>query len=225
MPTSQMDPFSICNLALANIGQEANIQSFEDDTEEARFCGQFYDPERRFLLQTVPWRFALKDVTLAELDDELSPTYDFIYQVPDDLLQPIQLYIEGTGSQTINRQQIYPTQFELIGDSIQSSRPATCLRYIHDFQNAAKFDTLFIDTLTWKIAAKLAMVLSGDMQLSSQAEQQYVRRLADAKARNASAARKPNILSRSLSRARFGAIGGTGSGVWEAFPAGSVIVG
>ena len=114
---------------------------------------------------------------------------------------------------------------ELIGDSIQSSRPATCLRYIHDFQNAAKFDTLFIDTLTWKIAAKLVMVLSGDMQLSSQAEQQYVRRLADAKARNASAARKPNILSRSLSRARFGAIGGTGSGFWEAFPAGSVIVG
>ncbi len=225
MPTSQMDAVSICNLALSNIGQDGNIQSFEDDTEEARFCGQFYDPERRTLLQTIPWRFSLKVVALAELDDELSPLYEHVYQIPDDMLQPIDLLREGEGNRFVNRRQVAPLEFELIGETIQASVSNLCLRYVADYQDASKFDTLFIDALTWKLSSKLAMVLSGDMNLSSQAEQQYIRKLGDAKARNASAARKPNDLSKSLARSRFGFPIGSSGEDWFAFPAGSVIAG
>ena len=63
--------YEICNLALAKVGQKA-ITSAQFTTpgtnEAARYCAAFYEPERDLLLESFPWKFAMRRVVY-DVDD------------------------------------------------------------------------------------------------------------------------------------------------------------
>ena len=63
--------YEICNLALAKVGNKA-ITSAQFTTpgtnEAARYCVAFYTPERDLLLESFPWKFAIRRV-IYDVDD------------------------------------------------------------------------------------------------------------------------------------------------------------
>lgn len=63
---------SICNLALSEIGNRAQmITSLEEDSAEANQCALWYDTLRKRLLRTAPWGFCRYQTNLAQLGDLL----------------------------------------------------------------------------------------------------------------------------------------------------------
>jgi hypothetical protein len=55
----------ICNLALAHLGDTANIASLLESSVQAQLCAQFYPVARNALLEMSTWGFATRRVKLA----------------------------------------------------------------------------------------------------------------------------------------------------------------
>lgn len=71
------------------IGDE-EINSFSDDSRVAKYCGLKYTNLKHSLLQTLPWRFSIRQASLARVTGQ-DPLYDyqFVHQLPTDTLRVI----------------------------------------------------------------------------------------------------------------------------------------
>ncbi len=147
---------SICNKALLRVGQ-APIQSINEQSTEAAYCRQFFDDARKATLRGHAWSFATKVVQLAELGAETSYRYEHVYQKPADCLAIIEVLPDGT---------VYPdyqkVEFEVIGQTIQTNDYSAWVKYVYNESDTTKFDDLFVEALSYRLAADLAMPLSRD---------------------------------------------------------------
>lgn len=82
---------SICNEALLLIGAD-DINSFDDNTNEARLCKSVYQTTKETLYQYHPWRFSLmqKDLGGALNQDPLFK-WRYKFQLPVDMLRIVAL--------------------------------------------------------------------------------------------------------------------------------------
>lgn len=80
---------SICTSALLMIGAD-EIESFVDETREAKLCGQIYPTTKLKLLQSHPWRFSLGQEQLAQLSTIPKYEYNHAYQLPAGFLRVIE---------------------------------------------------------------------------------------------------------------------------------------
>lgn len=90
----------IANMALSYLGISTQIQSFDDQNEQAKACKFWYPICRDELLRMAPWSFAYTSVALAS-DASLAggsatlggtfafPGWPYAYQYPNDCLQAI----------------------------------------------------------------------------------------------------------------------------------------
>jgi hypothetical protein len=147
---------SICNKALLRVGQ-APIQSINEQSTEAAYCRQFFDDARKATLRGHAWSFATKVAQLAELSEETSYRYEHVYQKPADCLRVIEVLPDGT---------VYPdyekVEFEALGQTIQTDESTAWLKYVYNETDTARFDDLFVEALSYRLAADLAMPLSRD---------------------------------------------------------------
>jgi hypothetical protein len=81
---------SICTSALLMVGAD-EIESFVDETREAKLCAQIYPTTKTKLLQSFPWRFSLGQVQLAQLATTPLYEYDHAYQLPAGFLRIIEI--------------------------------------------------------------------------------------------------------------------------------------
>ena len=83
----------ICNLALARLGDEANIVSISppDQSAQAGYCARFYPMSLSAVLDEHNWGFNSKLVVLA-LTTNPSSLWDYCYEVPSDMISVIALY-------------------------------------------------------------------------------------------------------------------------------------
>lgn len=83
----------ICNLALARLGDEANIVSISppDQSAQAGYCARFYPMSLSAVLDEHNWGFISKIVTLAQATNP-SSLWDYCYETPSDMLSVIALY-------------------------------------------------------------------------------------------------------------------------------------
>lgn len=81
---------SICNLALANLGDTAIVSSITppDGSAQAQHCSRFYPIARNALLEMATWGFATKRTTLALLEND-SAQWLYAYGVPAQTLNLI----------------------------------------------------------------------------------------------------------------------------------------
>ncbi len=90
------------NQALSKIG-EIEIDSFGDESREARHANRTYETDRNAYLQSRVWKFATGQAILAKLEDTPLFGYQSAFQLPPDLLrldkineQAIRYEIRGT---------------------------------------------------------------------------------------------------------------------------------
>lgn len=165
-----MDKIEICNLALTRLGV-ANINHVEEATEAARACNQMYDVTRQIVLRKFPWPFATRRVELA-----LLPTapidYEYAYRVPTDAVT-IRQIIASNGKHISKRDKRYKILSDSAGRVIYAHLPLAAVEYTADIKDVSLFTVDFCDTLAWKLAAEIAMRLTGDINLVNNAINAY----------------------------------------------------
>lgn len=84
----------ICNLALARLGDEANVLSIDppDQSPQANYCAKFYPLSLQQVLDDNNWGFATKTVTLATSSVNDSSLWPYAYEAPSDMINIIALF-------------------------------------------------------------------------------------------------------------------------------------
>ena len=151
---------SICNLALGHLGAD-KIDALSEASSEARACNRFYGQTLDALLAAgPPWRFARHAAVLAEVTGTAADAgslgrWAHAYALPVDLmrvraLRPSDGPLPADGS--------YP--YELSGDRLYADVAPAVLHYIRRVDDPSKFPPLFVEALSWHLAARLAMPLT-----------------------------------------------------------------
>lgn len=141
----------ICNMALSHIGDDANLQSFEDGTVQAAHCRRFYDVARRAVLELGSWSFAeRRTANLAAINQATSSGWAVAYTLPSDCIKPIKLLAPGQLDE--RKGQI----FRVEGRTLYCNTETPTLLYLADLTDTTKFTMLFVDALSYYLAGYLA---------------------------------------------------------------------
>ncbi len=176
-----MNEIEICNIALARIGV-APIESMDEASEAARACNQYYDFVRRNVLRKYPWTFATRRVTLAQID-VTPPDYKFAYRYPSDALALRKMYNQNYCGLPEKNQ--YKILSDTEGKTIYTDIEAANIEYTADIDDVSLFDDEFIEALGWKLAAEIAFMLTGHMEIAQNCVQAYNAYFTEAAADNA----------------------------------------
>ena len=171
----------ICNLALAQLGQEP-ISSLGQDDERARRCNLFYDPVRREVLRTHNWRFACAQADLELLENASEAMGSYVYAYPQNCLFLRKVYAKGAVSESVAFKELYRT--ELPGKVIICALPQAQVEYTRDVTDTTIFDPAFVKAFSLALAADLALTLSADMNLAQRILQLYTLALDEARRSN-----------------------------------------
>jgi len=161
---------SICNLALGHLGAD-KIDALTEASSEARACNRFYAQTLDALLAAgPPWHFARHQALLAEVAGVTAGRWGHTYALPVDLLRVRTLQPpDGTLSGAILPGDLQGSDeagapYELFGDRLLTDLTPAVLRYIRRVDDPSKFPPLFIEALSWHLAARLAMPLTRDAE-------------------------------------------------------------
>lgn len=202
----------ICNLALANIGESARITSIDppDGSAQALHCARFYPYARDTLLERHAWDFTTRQVKLVQVDNDRAD-WDYAYQwVPDAtgilVLVPERLATEywGRWREFRSREQwngaaetpyVYTVATNIYGGRVIYSNTADAVViYSSSMHDATHFSTLFIQSLSYELASRLAgPIIKGDRGIAIAKEMLQLARVFEESARkqDSSKRRKP----------------------------------
>lgn len=139
----------VCNLALARLGAR-RIANYESDTStEAKACRLHFEQVRDGLLRRHQWDFATTSKALSALDDAPLSEYAVAWQVPADCERIIRI---STGEATAP-----VTSFARRGRHLLTEDLDACeLIYVSNAVAIAEWDSLFIEAVALKLAARIA---------------------------------------------------------------------
>ena len=172
---------SICNKALALLG-EAPINSLDDATSKAaRVCNQFYDLSIRSVLEQGKWTFATIEEPVRRLDlPNYSKEQKYIYQIPQNAAIVLNLmqrsnrkklpknidwdirYIPEIKERAIICNLLSKTSSEIPEEINQDEQ--ILIEYIADTRMVTTYSAMFIRCVVAQLAADLAMPITHDQQ-------------------------------------------------------------
>jgi hypothetical protein len=181
-----MTEVDICNLALARLG-DSRITALTDATAQAQYCSLFYDQTVEELQAEFDWQFCRKQTAFTSSVTPLSG-YSHQYDQPTDFIRAIRLG-------NIDASENFGT-WEIHGAKIHTNLPATAqvplvLDYIALVETVNLFPAIFVEALSMKLAAVLAMPLTGSKDLFTQCVQLYTATIQKPAFRNATEAYAP----------------------------------
>lgn len=167
-----MDSTTICNLALAKIG-DLSILSLDDLSPEARFSKLFYAPTRDELLRTNNWNWATSHSKLSPVTPSPLYDWDYAFGLPTDFNRL--LTFNSFPASSAN------DPYQIVGQQLYTDVSEAVISYVRNVEDANQFDPLFVDALVMRLAAKLARPLSGSLEIEKSMNQQYEKSLAEAR--------------------------------------------
>jgi hypothetical protein len=170
----------VCNIALQRVGGNA-IQALNDSSRESRLCRSLYPFARDATLRDVDWSFGRRQVVLAELSDTISG-WNFVYLYPADCITAREIY----NPTKARDEDLIPFEIGMSSDGLQkvilTDAEVAELIYTKKVTNPALFDTMFIDSLAYRLAADLAIPLRGEANIQQSFAKAYAQSIGSAKA-------------------------------------------
>lgn len=153
----------ICNLALANLGDEATVSSISppDGSIQAAHCARFYPIARDQLLEMHAWSFAVTRVQLAETGTP-PDQWTYQYALPASCIKVLKILPDGVTTD----QDSEPFEMETLSDGtrvILTDAELATARYIKQVTDPSKFTPLFTSSLSWLLASFLCGPIAKDM--------------------------------------------------------------
>lgn len=155
-----MTDVQICNLALARLG-DARITTLSDATAQAQYCSLFYAQTLEELQTEFDWQFCRKLASLTA--NATAPAFGYTrrFAVPTDFLRLIRL-------NGIDEDENF-SKWEIVDGFIHTDLAAPAqIEYIANVTDSTKFPAVFVEILSAKLAANLALPLTGSKELFSQ---------------------------------------------------------
>ena len=179
----------ICNYALEYIGRRT-IASLTESSREAKVCNTFYDMARQSVLRDHKWGFATRSITLAAVTATDYVGWDYAYTYPTDALYADKIYTgSSTSTTTVGLSQVtghIPFTIESNEAKnkkyVLTNQEEAVLIYTADATEENLFDSLFIEALSYKIAATIIIPLKAELSLQQSMNQLYGMAIAKAKA-------------------------------------------
>lgn len=174
-----MNQVEICNMALLRLGHDRTIADLEEQSAEAGYLRTFWDSCRKATLRAGSWNFATRTVTLAASTDT-SDEWDYVYALPARCLRVLEI---------VNVHSKAPEDripYEILGKQLFTDQEDAKIKYIADLDDENLFDAEFVDALTYRLAAEVAMPLTQDMARQGRMVEMFRLLIGDAKAADAS---------------------------------------
>ena len=172
---------TICNLALAQLGQ-APISSLEQDDEKARRLNLFYEPVRDEVLRTHNWAFAGTEEPLVLIAEQEKPMGQYIYRYPTEALFIRRIFVQKAASKNLPFKEIFRT--DLHCRVLETEAKEAFAEYTRRIIDENQFDPAFVKSFSLALACDLAVALTGDASLASQILQKYTLSLDEARRSN-----------------------------------------
>lgn len=172
---------SICNKALALLGEEP-INSMDDtSTKAARLCKQFYDLALRSVLEQGKWPFATIEEVVERIDlPDYAKEQKYIYRIPANCALIVCLtqrwnrkkmrkhidwdirYIPEIKEKVIICNRLSETYEDVTNDIDQDDQ--ILIEYVVDNKETSSYTAMFVRCVAAQLAADLAMPLTHDTQ-------------------------------------------------------------
>jgi hypothetical protein len=207
---------SICNMALARIGQGKQITSLTESSQAAATSSVFFDQVRDEVLVEFPWPFALRRVTLAVVEEDPNDDWAFAYRRPTDCMTARRVL---SGLSRNARPLTWEPGGDASGGLIFTDYDAAALEYIARVETPALFPAKFVNALAWRLAEELASVLQESTSFADVARRKYQEALSQAKVHAANEGVPDPEGDGTFIDARTGGVTGTGDD-WTAYPGG-----
>lgn len=166
-----MNSITICNLALAYIGNTRSIASMAEQSKEAILCGRFYSMTREELLQEFPWNFATKTIDLV-VTTETDDRFEYVYEYPEKCLRVVRVGQDDDGEELNNY------AIRAIDDNGSDAKRIACdvsearCQYISDIQDEDAMPSVFINALALSLSVRLAIAMASAPQIMQSVYQQ-----------------------------------------------------
>lgn len=199
-----MSEVSICNRALGWLGAN-RITSLIDEQTEAVVCRESYAAARDYVLADHDWPFAIRRYKLPRL--AVPPNFGFTnaFQLPEETIRVITLN-ERQHADTVTTQGI---DWQVEGDTVVTSEGSANVRVVARITNTDLFSPGFVQCVSARLAADIAVGLTGSQQRETSMEQKYMMKLRDAKRQDGRQGKSKRLTSSWLNKARYA--GGNGA--------------
>lgn len=154
---------SICNLAVAHLGQQPKITSISppDGYAHSAKCAVFYPMARDTALQRRVWSWAVRRAVLTGTTVEVvSSQYPYAFLLPADFLDVVTLLPEGAIDEDAEN-----LPFLIEGDVLLTIIDAPIFRYTRRITDTTKFSPMFVSCVAWLLASYLAGSINEDLQI------------------------------------------------------------
>ncbi|MDO5531063.1 hypothetical protein [Sutterella sp.] len=147
----------ICNLALARLGDEANVTSISpaDGGMQAEHCARFYPLALSQILGAYPWRFAIKRQTLARLAAE-PVGGGYAFPLPSDCVTVLEAHVDDEGLTEHFMRTLWTIEQQDSRACLVWKHDTCWIRYTSAKTPASLFPSDFVDALAWLLASHLA---------------------------------------------------------------------
>ena len=179
MPSSAASETDIANMALTMLGQQP-ISALTDSNNRATMANARYADVRDSVLRSHPWNCAVKRDSLAKRSDQAPEWgYTTTYVLPSDFVRlvdiedPTQKYSIEAG----NQGDVTSDGNDLV---MLSDASEMNIRYIYQITTVAKMDDTLKHAIATKLAAELALAITGDSGKEQFLLQKYERVLVQA---------------------------------------------
>jgi len=171
----------ICNLGLANLGQNPDITSINppDGTKYAAAAALFWNIALDKILTEYDWGFAVRVTALDAVTVDLPEAWDYSYALPASFLKPILLQ---DADQTDPH---YGIDYEIRGGVLYCNSDDVVLRHVYRNTNTAEYSNAFVITFGALMAHFLAAPVTKDPAVSAAWLKMYQSYLATAMIDNA----------------------------------------
>ena len=168
----------IAKLALQHIGDRYDIADITEESVEAEQINLIWDDTRDELLRRYPWRFAKKYTSPAALSVTVPGLWTYAYQYPA-------LCVKVRGITNILGIDAEAIDFEvaLLDDDtkvILTDEADAELFFTSQVTDTTRFDPEFTTAFSFLLAARVAMALTGSLDIVSKLDQEVLRTMGHA---------------------------------------------
>tara|TARA_R110002126_G_scaffold110234_6_gene247357 strand:+ start:56 stop:646 length:591 start_codon:yes stop_codon:yes gene_type:complete len=163
----------IAKLALQHIGDRYDIASITEESVEAEQINLVFDDTRDELLRRYPWRFAKKYTSPSALDVTVPGLWDYAYQYPSGCMK-----VRGITNPLGIDVEAIKFEVALLADDtkvILTNEADAELFYTSQVTDTTRFDPEFTTALSFLLAARVCMALTGSLDVTSKLDQMVAR--------------------------------------------------
>ncbi len=199
-------PVAISNLALGWLGKKP-IVSFVDGTTESDLCAQNYPLSRDAVTTTAEWTFTTKRFVL--VPDTVGPAYgdENRFLLPVEVLRVFTVNSDRV-SYSSSEQTFTGVPWSIEGRYILTTEQQARIRAGVSIEDPQVFSSEFVRAIAARLAADIAVPLTGSAQIEDSMEKRYRMYLRDAKTQDGRQGTSKRLTSKWLERARWSGGGG-----------------